>query len=299
VFQSSAPTTVTAAAGTFRRAAVRATLAHSVLDTQPWRLHVTDGGLEIHTDPSRWLQSLDATGRRLTLSVGCAVMNARVSVAADGSTADVDRFPDPSRPDLSALLTLSGDGATDQSLAALGEVLERRRAVDDTAAEPPLDDDVVAALEGAAFLEDCRLMLLRDSGARDAVVALRERTRRLLEGHQDDRPGARVAASDWSSDGSEHGGVLAVLGTADDRPSDWLRAGEALQRVLLESARHGLGASPYDGVVEVPVARAQLRRELAAVGHPQAILRLGAPGRTVRGRHRRLVEVLTGGAINA
>jgi hypothetical protein len=69
--------------------------------------------------------------------------------------------------------------------------------------------------------------------------------------------------------------------------------------VLLESARNGLGASPYDGVVEVPVARAQLRRELAAVGHPQAILRLGAPGRTVRGRHRRLVDVLTGQAINA
>ena len=59
---------------------------------------------------------------------------------------------------------------------------------------------------------------------------------------------------------------------------------------------HGLGTNLYDGVVDVPVARAQLRRELAAAGHPQAILRLGAPGRTVRGRHRRLVDVLTGEA---
>jgi hypothetical protein len=295
VIQSGAPATVTEATGTFRRAAVRATLAHSVLDTQPWRLHVTECGLEIHADPSRWLQSLDATGRRLTLSVGCAVMNARVSVAADGSIADVDRLPDLSQPDLWALLTLGGDDARDQSLAALGEVLERRRAVDDTTEEPRLDDEVVEALEAAAAHEDSRLVVLRDAGARDAVVELRERTRRLLEGHHDDRPGPQIPASD----GPEHRGVLAVLGTADDRPSDWLRAGEALQRVLLESASHGLGASPFDGVVEVPVARAQLRRELATVGHPQAILRLGAPGRTVRGRHRRLVDVLSGAGINA
>jgi hypothetical protein len=295
VLPSSVPAMVTEATGTFRRAAVRATLAHSVLDTQPWRLHVTESALEIHADPSRWLQSLDATGRRLTLSVGCAVMNARVSVAADGSAADVDRFPDASQPDLCALLTYCGDVARDQALAALGEVLERRHAVDDAAEEPWLDDEVVEALEAAATREDSRLVVLRDPGARDAVLALRERTRHLLEGQQEHPSGGRVRGA---AGPEHHRGVLAVLGTDEDRPSDWLRAGEALQRVLLESARRGLGANPFDGVVEVPVARAQLRRELAAVGHPQAILRLGAPGRTVRGRHRRLVDVLTGGARN-
>ena len=49
--------------------------------------------------------------------------------------------------------------------------------------------------------------------------------------------------------------------TATDR-IDWLRAGEALERVLLEITRHGFVASPLTQVTEVPYARAGLRREL-------------------------------------
>ncbi len=36
---------------------------------------------------------------------------------------------------------------------------------------------------------------------------------------------------------------LAVLSTASDEPGDWLRAGQALQRVLLTATRNGLATS--------------------------------------------------------
>ena len=36
---------------------------------------------------------------------------------------------------------------------------------------------------------------------------------------------------------------LAVLSTARDEPGDWLRAGQALQRVLLTATRHGVATS--------------------------------------------------------
>jgi hypothetical protein len=36
---------------------------------------------------------------------------------------------------------------------------------------------------------------------------------------------------------------LGVLSTARDEPGDWLRAGQALQRVLLAATRHGVATS--------------------------------------------------------
>src|SRR6478672_9324 len=85
-----------------RRAAVRATRAPSIHNTQPWRFVQRDGALEIRADWSRRLRVLDPTGRQLLLSCGCAVFNARAALAADGLGADVERFPEPQRPDLVA-----------------------------------------------------------------------------------------------------------------------------------------------------------------------------------------------------
>ena len=78
-----------------RQAAVRATLAPSVHNTQPWRFVLTQGNLEIHANWTRKLRVLDPTGRQLLISCGCALFNARVALAASGYDAVVERFPDP------------------------------------------------------------------------------------------------------------------------------------------------------------------------------------------------------------
>ena len=67
-----------------RRAAVRATLAPSVHNTQPWRFELRPNELRIVADSSRQLQVLDPTARQLIISCGCALFNARVAVAASG-----------------------------------------------------------------------------------------------------------------------------------------------------------------------------------------------------------------------
>ena len=59
------------AAMVLRRAAVRATLAPSVHNTQPWRLHIRDGRLDVFVDQSRRLRVLDPVGRQLLISCGC------------------------------------------------------------------------------------------------------------------------------------------------------------------------------------------------------------------------------------
>lgn len=76
------------------QAAEDACLAPSILNTQPWRWSLHDDVLDLYADTSRRLSHLDAHGRLMTLSCGVALHHARVSLAAAGYDATVDRLPD-------------------------------------------------------------------------------------------------------------------------------------------------------------------------------------------------------------
>src|SRR3954451_21960893 len=89
-----------------RLSAIRATLAPSVHNTQPWRLHLTGNSLELRADRTRQLTVLDGTGRQLAISCGCALFNARVLLAAAGYQPTVQRLPDPADQNLLARLTI-------------------------------------------------------------------------------------------------------------------------------------------------------------------------------------------------
>jgi hypothetical protein len=83
-----------------------------------------------------------------------------------------------------------------------------------------------------------------------------------------DRP--RAAGRDFEPEP-----LVAVLGSAADRPIDQLMAGQALQRVLLTVTGAGLTSSMMSQPIEVPSARDQLRRSLSSSGAPQMTLRIG------------------------
>jgi hypothetical protein len=84
---------------------------------------------------------------------------------------------------------------------------------------------------------------------------------------------------------------LLLLGTKGDNPGTWLRAGEALQRVLLEVTRHGFAACPLTQVIEVPQTRASLRADLGLSMSPHILLRVGRAPVTPATRRRRLADV--------
>lgn len=313
-----------------RRAAVRATLAPSVHNTQPWRLHLHPGDLEIHADRARRLAVLDPTMRQLTISCGCALLNARVSLAADNIGVRVTRFPDPARPDLLATLASVDDGPSgDAELAALDSVLELRQTNRRRFADDEVPESVLEVLEKTAQAEGAELFVVRRPEHRITVAALSQHADEI----ENLNPAYRAELRAWTTDdparrdgvpgvavphvdaGSEDevpmrdfdthgtGGLpttthssrnqcLMLLGTAGDAPPDWLRAGEALERVLLEVTRHGYVATPLTQVTEVPSARAQLRRELAMTSYPHVLLRVGRAAMTPGSRRRRLVDVL-------
>jgi len=65
-----------------------------------------------------------------------------------------------------------------------------------------------------------------------------------------------------------------VLHTAGDEPVDWLRAGQALQRMLLTTTADGVAVSFLNQPIEVRELRAELRG-LLDTGAPQLLVRLG------------------------
>ncbi len=302
-----------------RRAAVRATRAPSVHNTQPWRFVLDGDCLEIHVDPSRQLSTLDPRGIRARLSCGSALFNARVALAASGYRATVQRFPDPARPYLLARVIV--DEAAGPGQAVLTQLdpmidlrhMNRRRFSDELVPGTVLDTLVDAAnVEGGEVvpivrpgdqLAAGRLSRLADQiqsadlaaqaelhawtgdelGRWDAVPAVHRQAAAIRPG-QDARPD-RGRPSPTQ--------CLLVLGTVGDDPVSWVRAGEALERLLLETTRLGYVACPMTSVIEVEATNEQLRRELGLPMHPRVLLRVGRAPATPPTRRRRLVDVLS------
>ncbi len=297
-------------------AAAAATLAPSVHNTQPWRIVVHDNGLDLYVDRTRHLAVLDPTGREAMISVGCALLNARVSFAASTVARQlaVARFPDAADPDHVAAMAFVPLPATvdEEELARLEPAIAARHSNRRRFDDEPVPMTLVDALVRAAAAEDgvlvpvltdehrAALARLTQSADRDqnADPAYRAELRRWtgtgddrfdglgagvvphVDGHsEDDVP---IRDFDTRGDGalpsltrSSLGQQMFVLTTADDVPAAWLRAGEALQRVLLEVTARGYVASLFTQPVEVDHVRDRLRSELGLGRHPALVIRVG------------------------
>jgi hypothetical protein len=316
-----------------RRAAVRATRAPSVHNTQPWRLVIRDASLEIHVDRSRQLHVLDSRGRQMLISVGCAVFNARVSLAAAGLDGQVEWTPDSLRPDLIARLTPTerpSDDDGDADIAHLDRAIEIRQTNRRRFTDESVPADVVERLVAVAAAEGAQLFPV----VREAHRAATARLSQLADGYENADPAYRAELRLWTTDDPRradgvpafavphvdgyadddipirdfdtagmgwlpsrtHSSIhqcLLLLGTDSDHPDAWLRAGCALERVLLEIALAGYTASPLTQVIEVPRTHEELRAALGVQMAPHVLLRVGRAPVTPATRRRRLVEVLT------
>jgi hypothetical protein len=87
-------------------------------------------------------------------------------------------------------------------------------------------------------------------------------------------------------------GVVCLLTTAREEPADWVSAGQALQRLLLDAASCGVAAAIHTQPLELPQLRELIRTHLAGGRYPQMIIRLGATGQTRVSVRRPVQDVL-------
>jgi hypothetical protein len=90
-------------------------------------------------------------------------------------------------------------------------------------------------------------------------------------------------------------GIVAVLTTAQDRPVDWINAGQALQRILLTASTCGAAAALHTQPLELGRLRESVRALMSDGSYPQMILRLGTVIQAAASVRRAPGEVLSTG----
>ena len=276
-----------------RRAAVRATLAASVHNTQPWRFVLGLTSLEVHADWSRQLRLADPRGRQLVISCGCALFNARVALAAAGFAAIVERYPDPMRPSLVARLRVGESAIDGLAIGGLDASIDRRRTNRRLFTDEPLPlpvTDMLVAIAIGAGVELLPILLPEHRAATETLSRHADDLESL-----DPTYGAEVRA--WTSgvvDAVATGGghTMLLLGAARDTPLAWLRAGEAFEHILLEITRQGYVASPLTKVIEIASTNRALREQLSLQIHPHVLMCVGRAPFTPASRRRRLVDMI-------
>ncbi|MGY1616222.1 Acg family FMN-binding oxidoreductase [Geodermatophilus sp. SYSU D00691] len=310
-------------------------LAPSVHNTQPWRFVVGPHRLELHADPSRQLAVLDPDGRELLLSCGAALLNVRASLAASGFAVTVDRLAAAGGdPELVAVVRPVA-GGPDPALARLDRSVRRRHTNRRPFGPEHLTHELTDALADAVAAEHTLLVPVLTESARALVAELTQEADRLQNADPAYReelagwigrppaegdgitPGAvprtagprpdAVPVRDFDVHGT--GGLprrtgsgteqsLLLLATPTDHRLDWLRAGEALQRLLLELTRRDWVAGPLTQALEVPAVRDRLRR-LTAPAVPQMLLRVGRAAPAEPAAHRPRCTVVEGSTRGA
>jgi hypothetical protein len=80
--------------------------------------------------------------------------------------------------------------------------------------------------------------------------------------------------------------------TPDDTPADWLRAGQALDRLLLRAAARWVFASLQSQPIESPRHRRVIRALAGGHGHPQLLLQFGRANTAAATPRRPQAEML-------
>ncbi len=285
------------------RHAARAPSSHN---TQPWLFRIHEDSIDLLADRTRALPVNDPDDRELTISCGCALLHLRVAGAHAGFHSIVQSTPEPADEDWLATVHLAKRQA-DLHDARLFDAIATRRTWRQRFVPRPIAPEYLQQFAELAAQEGAWLHVLHPEPFRSAAADLvaegdaclwsdprwrRElaawmHPRRRGDGLQVPafaRPlaqavirtfdmGQGVAAKDRQI--AEASPVLAVIGTSSDAVEDWLRAGQALGRVLLSACLNGIQASYLNQPVQVPALRLKLQHLIGRPGFVQLLVRFG------------------------
>ena len=197
------------------RHVVAATMAPALHDVQAWRFRVVPGLIRVEADPQRLRTRDDPQARFVHLSCGAALLNLRLAAAQLGREPVVRLLPERTTPTLLATVRLTGP----HRIAPFERLLYATtlRPIPDPARS------IGRGLPGAILNELIEAARLEGATLSTGTVGL------------DTTP-------------------TAVLCTRGDGPAAWLRAGQALQRVVLTAAARAVATAYLSAAADQPYA---------------------------------------------
>lgn len=292
-----------------------AAAAPSMHNAQPWRFRYFQGSRTFHlrADFDRVMPHSDPDAHALHLGCGAALLNLRVAVVHGGWYPAVRLLPDPADPALLATVQLTGAEGGASDLAALYPAIHRRHSTRFPFEETEISESIRTALSDAADRDGATLSFPGPWHRQEVLELVEEAERRNLTDRGSDQdlaqwtridaPSVNTAPDgipDYAFGPRKRGGKApmrdfagirpvvgrgtadfeqspqpALLSTTDDRPEDWLRAGQAMERVLLLATLEGLSSSFATQAIEWTDLRWPLRDPVTGRGYTQMVLRLG------------------------
>ena len=265
--------------------------APSVHNTQPWRFRAGHDAIELYADQRRKLR-VDPVGREMLISCGAALFGLRLAVRSLGYLPMVELLPDPVQLRLLARVRMCpGEPMTGRERQLL-TALPHRHTHRGPFAPEPLPAGLLAGLQHDALAEGATLALVDPALAyqrlADIVGAaghrqdldpaaqadMRRWSRATADPARDGVPAhafpakaspqpGRLPQRDFDlgrglgllDDGGPPPAATAVLLTPGDGRADWLRAGQALHRLLAHAASEWVFASLYSQPLEAAAIR--------------------------------------------
>jgi len=306
-----------------------AVLAPSGHNTQPWSFHITSEGVEVYADSERRLPIADPSNRELMISIGAAITNFRVAAAHFGFDTTVLYQSEAVENGPVGLIAVRETCAADAALRALFPAITRRHTNRSNFDRRPLDPEILDRVcylvesseltrfvvpherpHVAELVQEADKRLLADDAWRSELAQwVRTNETSETDGITADAfgiPGPLSAFAPWLlrnlDMGEERGRMdraltedaagLIVVSSDDDR-SSLLRAGEALERLLLTLTTLGVQYAFLNQPVQVPELRRELWNLIRTAKPPQLLLRIGYAPPVRRAMPRRPVTAVT------
>jgi hypothetical protein len=301
--------------------------APSVHNTQPWRFTVGPQAIELYADNSRKLRA-DPLGREMLISCGAAVFGLRLAVRSLGYLPVVELLPERARLRLLARVRPGRAAVMTAAERAMLEAVPHRHTHRGPFEPGPPPGYLLAGLQHDAVAEGATLALA-DQHAQARLAAITSPASRARDRDQGNRAEVRrwtrladdpardgVPAHAFAGQPADQAGWLrqrdfdlgrglglltgggspppttAVLLTSRDSRMDWLRAGQALYRLLLHAASQWVFAALYTQPLEGAATRNLIRTSLSLPGSPQVLLQLGMARTTQATARRPAAELL-------
>jgi hypothetical protein len=283
--------------------------APSMHNTQPWRFEINGAVIDVLLDADRTLPAADPANRFIRVGLGAAAFNLRVAAAMLGHETTIAIDPDPATREVVVRIFLADRKVPVAGLSSLYGELGRRYTYRGPMADRPVSPRMTDRLTEAARAERADLRWLDDEQRAGLGAIIRAGDDRDV--HEEDRlherlqwvggereaegvpdsvlgplPTRPAAVRDLSAGFDvphrsqavfEPKPIIAVLGTVDDDERAWVRAGLALERVLLTATSADLAASFLNQAVEYSSLRDQVRTLMGRDTWPQLIIRVGYP----------------------
>ncbi|MDX3451719.1 nitroreductase family protein [Streptomyces sp. ME02-8801-2C] len=292
-----------------------AVAAPSMHNAQPWRFRYLrrTRAFEVWADFERTMPHSDPDTRGVHLGCGAALLNLRTGIAHAGWHPETRLLPDLSDKALLASVRLVGRTHRASGLSVLYPAIRQRHSSRHPFEERQIPEAVRESLRAAARAEGVTLTFPDSWHLREVLELVQEAEARNITDPGSDQDLARWTRTDAPSVSTADDGVphyafgprkrggrapmrdfagprqvagrdaadfeqnpqLALISTDHDRPEDWLRAGQAMERVLLLATREGLASSFVTQPLEWTDLRWPLRDPMTGTGYTQVLLRLG------------------------